>query len=180
MADAVPLKEICKANKGGRSYKKISELSGVPENTVNNFFSAGSKDPSVYTAGPICRVCNVSLDAYFGIKPTEQDSAADHKLEIAEQDKAALRRENDLLSDFIARQQREAANKNRLIYCLAFVAVMAIAALVPYIYSDITNPTFGLWRGGPSLVGAVVIAALSVGVAGTLYLLISSRRDRRS
>ena len=171
MAEKPLLKDLCKSNKGGNSYRKIAKISGVPENTVNNFFSSASKDPSIYTAGPICRACNVSLDEYFDIKPS-RDSEQEHRIELLEHDKAALLRE-------IAIYESTLQAKNRLIYCLAFVVAMALVALVPYLRLDIIDPGFGLWRGGPSLVGAVVIVALTAGVAATVYFFVISRKERR-
>lgn len=171
MAEKPLLKDLCKSSKGGNSYKKIAEISGVPENTVNNFFSEASKDPSIYTAGPICRACNVSLDEYFDIVPS-RDAEQEHRIELLEHDKAALLRE-------IAIYKSTLEAKDRLIYCLAFVMAMAIVALVPSMHADMTNPTFGLWRGGSSLVGAVVIVALTAGVAATVYFFVISRKERR-
>ena len=81
MAEKPLLQDLCKSSKGGNSYKKIAEISGVPENTVNNFFSEASKDPSIYTAGPICRACNVSLDEYFDIVPS-RDAEQEHRIEL--------------------------------------------------------------------------------------------------
>ena len=179
MAEKPLLKDLCRANKGGLSYRKIAELSGVPENTVNNFFSSASKDPSIYTAGPICRVCNVSLNGYFDIKipgehseQTHRIEQLAHRIELLENDKAALLRE-------IAIYESTLQAKNRLIYCLAFVVAMALVALVPYLRLDIIDPGFGLWRGAPSLVGAVVIVALTAGVAVTVYFFVISRKERR-
>lgn len=179
MAEKPLLKDLCKANKGGLSYRKIAELSGVPENTVNNFFSSASKDPSIYTAGPICRVCNVSLNGYFDIKiPNEHSEQTHrieqltHRIELLEHDKAALLRE-------IAIYESTLRAKNRLIYCLTFIAAMAIVALVPYLRLDIIDPDFGLWRGAPSVVGAVEIVALTAGVAATVHFFVISRKERR-
>ena len=56
---------------------------------------------------------------------------------------------------------------------------MAIIALVPYLRLDIIDPDFGLWRGSPSVVGAVVIVALTAGVAATVYFFVISRKERR-
>lgn len=186
MAEKPLLKDLCRANKGGLSYRKIAELSGVPENTVNNFFSSASKDPSIYTAGPICRVCNVSLNGYFDIKipgehseQTHRIEQLAHRIELLENDKAALLRENTIYEKANDRRDRAEQATDRLIYCLVFVLSMTIVALVPYIFADMNNPTFGLWRGGSSVVGAVVIVALTAGVAVTVYMFIVSRKERR-
>lgn len=178
MAEKPLLKDLCKSNKGGNSYRKIAEISGVPENTVNNFFSSTSKDPSIYTAGPICRACNVSLDEYFDIKPS-RDSEQEHRIEVLEHDNAAVKRENELLERSYVQHRRALRAKDRLIYCLTSVAAMAIIALVPYLRLDIIDPDFGLWRGSPSVVGAVVIVALTSGVAATVYFFVISRKERR-
>lgn len=179
MAEKPLLKDLCKSNKGGNSYRKIAELSGVPENTVNNFFSSSSKDPSIYTAGPICRVCGVSLDEYFGIEIPESRED-EQRIELLERDNASLRRENAIYERADIRQERTDRATDRLIFCLAFVLAMSIVALIPYILADINNPTFGLWRGGPSLVGVFVIVALAVGVAVVIYMFVISRKERRN
>lgn len=178
MAEKPLLKDLCRANKGTKSARRIAEESGVPEATVNGFFANASKNPSIYTAGPICRVCNVSLDEYFDIVPS-RDAEQEHRIELLEHDKAALRRENAIYERAESRRDRAEQATDRLIYCLVFVLSMTIVALVPYIFADMNNPTFGLWRGGPSVVGAVVIVALTAGVAVTVYMFIVSRKERR-
>lgn len=50
----------------------VADLSGVPLNTVTNYFSSRSKSPSIYTVGPLCAALGVSLDRYFGIAPPAQ------------------------------------------------------------------------------------------------------------
>lgn len=178
MAEKPLLKDLCRANKGNNSSRRIAELSGVPEATVNGFFARASKDPSVYTVGPICRVCNVSLDEYFGIEIPDKTPENEHRIEVLEHDNAAVKRENELLERSYQQHRRALRAKDRLIYCLTFVAAMAIIALVPYLRLDIIDPDFGLWRGAPSLVGAVEIVALTAGVAATVYFFVISRKER--
>lgn len=180
MAGKPLLKDLCRANKGNNSSRRIAELTGVPEATVNGFFAKASKDPSVYTVGPICRVCNVSLDEYFGIEIPDKTPENEHRIEVLEHDNAAVKRENELLERSYEQHRRALRAKDRLIYCLTFVAAMAIIALVPYLRLDIIDPGFGLWRGGPSTIGAVVILALTAGVAANIYLFIDSRASRRN
>lgn len=179
MAEKPLLKDLCRANKGTKSARRIAEESGVPEATVNGFFANASKNPSVYTVGPICRVCEVSLDEYFDIKIPGKDSEQERHNELLEHDNAALRRENAIYERAESRRDRAEQATDRLIYCLMFVLAMTVVALVPYIFADMNNPTFGLWRGGPSIVGAVVIVALTAGVAVTVYMFIISRKERR-
>lgn len=117
----------------------------------------------MYTVGPICRVCNVSLDEYFGIEIPDKTPENEHRIEVLEHDNAAVKRENELLERSYQQHRRALRAKDSLIYCLTFVAAMAIIALVPYLRLDIIDPDFGLWRGSPSVVGAVVIVALTAG-----------------
>lgn len=50
------------------SSQELAERSGIPLSTVNNFFAAASKLPSAATAGAICAILGVSMDAVYGIK----------------------------------------------------------------------------------------------------------------
>ena len=98
---------------------------------------------------------------------------------MLEHDNAAVKRENELLERSYEQHRQALRAKDRLIYCLTFVAAMAIIALIPYLRLDIIDPDFGLWRGAPSLVGAVEIVALTAGVAVTVYFYVISRKERR-
>lgn len=76
------IQDLCKERRQElrMSNPDIAEYSEVPLSTVNNFFSNGSKCPSVYTVGPICKALGVSLDEFFGIqlpKPPVKDKCED-------------------------------------------------------------------------------------------------------
>lgn len=49
------IQEVCKIRKAELklTYQEISDTSGVPLSTVQNFFSKFSKAPSIYTVAPI-------------------------------------------------------------------------------------------------------------------------------
>lgn len=72
------IQEVCKSRKEELklTYQDISDASGVPLSTVQNFFSKFSKAPSIYTVAPICKALGISLDEAFGISehltPTEE------------------------------------------------------------------------------------------------------------
>lgn len=70
------LQELCREAKYREKMtaQDISDYSDVPLSSVNNFFAASSKMPSIYTAGPICRVLGVSIDAFFHIRPSPDPS----------------------------------------------------------------------------------------------------------
>lgn len=65
------LQDLCRDAKArlGMTSQELSDRSGVPISTINNFFAATSKAPPVYTAGPICAALGVDLNGYFGIEP---------------------------------------------------------------------------------------------------------------
>jgi transcriptional regulator with XRE-family HTH domain len=72
------IQELCRIRKEELklTYHDISDASGVPLSTVQNFFSKMSKAPSIYTVAPICKGLGISLDEIFGISehltPTEE------------------------------------------------------------------------------------------------------------
>ena len=72
------IQELCRIRKEELklTYHDISDASGVPLSTVQNFFSKLSKAPSIYTVAPICKVLGISLDEIFGtsehLTPTEE------------------------------------------------------------------------------------------------------------
>ena len=63
------IQEVCKIRKEELklTYQEISDTSGVPLSTVQNFFSKFSKAPSIYTVAPICKALGISIDEEFGI-----------------------------------------------------------------------------------------------------------------
>lgn len=124
------LQELCREAKyrAKMTAQDISDYSDVPLSSVNNFFASSSKMPSIYTAGPICRVLGVSIDAFFGIHPTPDPSL-----------EAQLAHEQEL------NQLRDRAirHKNYLILGLMLLLALALAYGVTI---DILNPNVGLFR----------------------------------
>ena len=132
------IQEICwKAREEQKkTAQDIADESEISISTVNNFFSSASKQPSVYTAGPICRSLGVSLNGYFKIVPKGED--------LTEREEALLTQQvgheqdmNKLLSETIK-------HKNRVIFALLFIFALA---LVYGITLDLLNPSMGLFRG---------------------------------
>lgn len=106
----------------------ISDYSDVPLSSVNNFFAAASKMPSIYTAGPICRVLGVSMDAFFHIQPTPDPSI---EAQLAhEQEMNQLR-------------TRAIRHKNYLILGLMILLALALAYGITL---DMLNPNIGLFQ----------------------------------
>ena len=132
------IQDICW--KGRETQRKtaqtIADESGISISTVNNYFSSASKQPSVYTVGPICKSLGVSLDRYFEIVPKGED--------LTEREEALLTQQvcheqdmNKLLNEAIK-------HKNRMIFALLLIFALA---LVYGITLDLLNPSMGLFRG---------------------------------
>lgn len=135
------IQEVCKIRKEDLklTYQDISDASGVPLSTVQNFFSKFSKAPSIYTVAPICKAMGISLDEVFGISehltPTEETLQARND---------ELERHVDAKADTIEIMRRGVRIRNGVILIL-FIAVMLLAAWCVYI--DLHCTDYGFWRG---------------------------------
>jgi transcriptional regulator with XRE-family HTH domain len=123
------LQELCREAKYREkmTVQDISDNSDVPLSSVNNFFSSSSKMPSIYTAGPICRVLGVSIDAFFHIQPTPDPSI-----------EAQLAHEQELNQI----RTRAIRHKNYLILGLMILLTLALAYGITI---DLQNPNIGLF-----------------------------------
>ena len=124
------LQEICREAKYREKMtaQDISDNSDVPLSSVNNFFSSSSKMPSIYTAGPICCVLGVSIDAFFHIQPTPDPSI-----------EAQLAHEQEM------NQLRVRAIRHKNYLILGLMILLAIA-LAYGITIDLLNPNIGLFQ----------------------------------
>lgn len=134
------IQELCRFRKEELklTYQDISDASGVPLSTVQNFFSKLSKAPSIYTVAPICKVLGISLDEIFGISehltPTEETLQARND---------ELERHVDAKADTIEIMRRGVRIRNGVILFL-FIAVVLLAAWGLYI--DLHCVDYGFWR----------------------------------
>ena len=135
------IQELCRIRKEELklTYQDISDASGVPLSTVQNFFSKLSKAPSIYTVAPICKVLGISLDEVFGVSehltPTEETLQARND---------ELERHVDAKADTIEIMRRGVRIRNGVILFL-FIAVVLLAAWCVYI--DLHCADYGFWRG---------------------------------
>nr|DAD58290.1 MAG TPA: helix-turn-helix XRE-family like protein [Caudoviricetes sp.] len=115
---------MCKSRKEELklTYQDISDASGVPLSTVQNFFSKFSKAPSIYTVAPICKALGISLDEAFGISehltPTEETLQARND---------ELERHVDAKADTIEIMRRGVRIRNGVI-AIMFVIIVLLAA----------------------------------------------------
>ena len=133
------IQELCRIRKEELklTYHDISDASGVPLSTVQNFFSKLSKAPSIYTVAPICKALGISLDEIFGISehltPTEETLQARND---------ELERHVDAKADTIEIMRRGVRIRNGVILIL-FIAVLLLAAWCVYIDLHCTDYGFG-------------------------------------
>lgn len=119
-----------------KTAQTIADESGISISTVNNYFSSASKQPSVYTVGPICKSLGVSLDRYFEIVPKGED--------LTEREEALLTQQVGHEQDMNKLLNETIKHKNRVIFALLFIFALA---LVYGITLDLLNPSMGLFRG---------------------------------
>lgn len=147
------LQELCREAKDAQrvTLQTLSDSSGVPLSSVNNFFASASKAPSVYNAGNICASLGVSMDEYFGIRPAavpEELKELTERVHEAEMEVVRLRGLVEK-QDAILRIQK----KNGVV--IAAISLVAIAALlIRYLVFDHSVPTAGLIIGGEATLGA--------------------------
>lgn len=148
--------ELCREQKDARhmTYAEIAEKSGIVEKTVKNFF-AGAKQPSINTAGPICRACGVSIDKFFNIVTNDHPAA----LELAQQ-------EIEHLNARMADKEKEIKRKNNLI----FIGAVVLIFLIAYMFAtDLINPTIGMFRGDVTPAGVIALAGLAALAVAVIY-----------
>ena len=119
-----------------KTAQTIADESGISISTVNNYFSSASKQPSVYTVGPICKSLGVSLDRYFEIVPKGED--------LTEREEALLTQQVSHEQDMNKLLNETIKHKNRVIFALLLIFALA---LVYGITLDLLNPSMGLFRG---------------------------------
>ena len=109
------------------TYQDISDASGVPLSTVQNFFSKLSKAPSIYTVAPICKALGISLDEVFEISehltPTEETLQARND---------ELERHVDAKADMIEIMRRGVRIRNGVI-AIMFLIIVFLTVWCVYI-----------------------------------------------
>lgn len=166
------LRELCKESRGYKTAQEIADETNIPISTVNNFFAVASKAPSVYTAGPICRACGVSLDKFFGIDVGPEPS----KLELAQQANEHLIEIGELKDDRIERGDKSNLKKDRIIVAMAGFILFLVAYMT---IVDLFDPMIGLFRGSVSASGMVALLGFGVAAVYVCILAVGEIRDRR-
>lgn len=123
------IQEVCRIRKEELklTYQDISDASGVPLSTVQNYFSKLSKAPSFYTVVAICKSLGISIDKTYEIiehlTPTEETLQARND---------ELERHVDAKADTIEIMRRGVRIRNGVI-AIMFVIIVLLAAWCLYI-----------------------------------------------
>lgn len=117
------IQEVCRIRKEELklTYQDISDISGVPLSTVQNYFSKLSKAPSFYTVVAICKALGISIDKTCEIiehlTPTEETLQARND---------ELERHVDAKADMIEIMRRGVRIRNNVI-AIMFVIIVLLA-----------------------------------------------------
>lgn len=162
------LKDLCRIRREElhMSAQRLSELTDIPISTINKFFADASKAPSIYTAGPICRVLGIDLNHYFAIV-----------LPDSPQDQTALA---------VARAKTEVyerviAVKNRWLRVLAAALGVLVLGIIALLIYDLTMLDRGWFQTGSPRLGWLLPAAIVACALGVLALIgfLSAQRRKR-
>lgn len=159
------LKDLCREKKGAKTIAVIAAAANIPESTVANFFTTVSKAPSVYTVGPICRECGVSLDEYFGIVAAEPTD-----LEKSQAENVQLRAQ-------LAEKADDIRRKNSIIGIAAALILFLMAYMVA---TDLINPLVGVFRGDFSAAGIIALAGFVALAVAVVYVLCQNFKTKKS
>lgn len=119
------LRDLCRIKKDELhlGIQQIADMTDLPTSTVSKFFSDTSKSPSIYTAGPICRVLGVDLNEYFDITPADPEGA---------------KTENERLKAQAEIFERVIAAKNRWIRALAIALGVVLLGIIAVLIYDLS------------------------------------------
>lgn len=167
------IQDLCKEEKERQSktLKDIADDSGLSINTVTNFFSSASKQPSIYTVAPICKALGVSLDSHYGIAPKErelQNKIDQLRIDMKEGKELSQKEMHDLEIENVRLTERnrmivQSQQRDHHIVRVqsVFIAVLVVA-LLAYLVIDANIRTEGLIVHGQLSVIAVILIALAV------------------
>lgn len=179
------LQELCREAMIAQNLtvQEVSLRSEVPRSSVNHFFSGNSKTYTLSTAGPICRVCGVSIDRFCSI--VEFVSAEDRLAEMTqghetELELALLQGRIEELTRLLDRLERRDRRQKIRFYILLTLCTVLSCLLIGYLAFDASIPNGGLVRDGQATVFTwVVIVLLSVSVGVLVSTLLRALKHSR-
>lgn len=186
------LQDLCRDSKDRQNLtiQDLSDMTDISASTISNFFSASSKEPSVYKMGLICAALGVSMDEYFGIEKevTTEDQLAKvneqlkHQKQLHDADVQIAHLEGSMeqMEKTIDYQRQKVRITKFAIYGLMLMCSMFMAVIVGYIFFDYRVPNQGLIQGGEaSIIAWIVFLLLAVGIGIFAAVFIVSLRYAR-
>lgn len=186
------LQDICRDAKEWQhlTTQDLADMTDLSSSTISNYFSASSKDPSLYKMGLICKALGVSMDEYFGIikrsSPEEQLAEANKAMAAADAKHSAdlriahLEGGMEQLTGSVAKHEKKERVLQIWVYILAFSLSIAVSIILGYLAFDSSVPHTGLIRNGQiTSLGWILFALLAVGVGVIVAALINALRYYR-
>ena len=171
------LQDICREAKEDQhlTTQDLADLTDLSSSTISNYFSASSKDPSLYKMGLICAALGVSIDEYFGIAMADADAKHSAALRIAH-----LEGGMEQLTGSVAKHEKKERVLQIWVYILAFSLSISVSIIFGYLAFDSSVPQTGLIRNGKiTSLGWMLFALLAVGVGVIIAALINALRYYR-
>lgn len=186
------LQDICRDAKEWQhlTTQDLADMTDLSSSTISNYFSASSKDPSLYKMGLICKALGVSMDEYFDIikrsSPEEQLAEANKAMAAADAKHSAdlriahLEGGMEQLTGSVAKHEKKERVLQIWVYILAFSLSIAVSIILGYLAFDSSIPHTGLIRNGQiTSLGWILFALLAVGIGVIIAALINALRYYR-
>ena len=188
------LQDICREAKEYQhlTTQDLADLTDLSSSTISNYFSASSKDPSLYKMGLICAALGVSIDEYFGIvkRPSAEEQLAEAHRAMADADAkhshsadlriAHLEGGIEQLTGSVAKHEKKARVLQIWVYILAVSLSISVSIIFGYLAFDSSVPHTGLIRNGKiTSLGWMLFALLAVGIGVIIAALINALRYYR-
>ena len=180
------LQDLCRDAKDRQNLtiQDLSDITDISASTISNFFSASSKEPSVYKMGLICAALGVSMDEYFGIEKevttedqlTQANEQLKHQKQLHDADVHIANLEGimEQMAKTIDYQRRKVRITKFAIYGLMLVCAIFLAVIVGYIFFDYRVPNQGLIQGGEANIFAwivILLLAIGIGVIAAVFIM---------
>lgn len=180
------LQDLCRDAKDRQNLtiQDLSDITDISASTISNFFSASSKEPSVYKMGLICAALGVSMDEYFGIEKevttedqlTQANEQLKHQKQLHDADVHIANLEGimEQMAKTIDYQRRKVRITKFAIYGLMLVCAIFLAVIVGYIFFDYRVPNQGLIQGGEASIFAwivILLLAIGIGVIAAVFIM---------
>lgn len=171
MAEDKNLQTLCREAKDalGMTAQDLADASGIPLSTVNNTFAARSREPSVYTIGPMCAVTGTSIDEFFGICPkaTPQEVAVE-----AERRHAAELRSAHLEGEINKLLALQRLSRRYIVTMFALAVAVIVYLLYRLFVLDAAVPTMGVVLNGKVTAGAWTLIGFVVAVVSFMAVML--------